>query len=171
MIVHSKMIKILMLLIITWSLSGCFDQKELDEKAYVIGIGLDQHKAEGKVKVTYLMANPEVGSQQTSGGANEPPQEIVTLIADDFISSRNTANTVVAKEISYDLLQVIIVSEELAKDPDFIRLIYSATKDREIKRSTQLIVSRENASEFINNNKSNIETRPHKFLELMIERG
>jgi spore germination protein KC len=168
---HYRMIKWLMILAIPLSLSGCWDHTELDEKAYVIGIGLDQHEIEGKVKVTYLMANPEVGSQQTAGGANEPPQEIVTIGADDFISSRNTANTVVAKEISYDLLQVIIVSEELARDPEFIRVIYSATKDREIKRSTQFIVSRESAADFIKNNKSNIETRPHKFMELMIERG
>jgi spore germination protein KC len=168
---HFNMIKVILLMAITLSLSGCWDHKELDEKAYVIGIGLDKHKVEGKVKVTYLIANPEVGSQQTAGGANEPPQEIVTLVADDFISSRNTANTLVAKEISYDLLRVIIVSEELARDPDFIRVIYSATKDREIKRSTQLIVSRENAADFILSNKPKIETRPHKFLELMIERG
>ncbi|WP_079507233.1 Ger(x)C family spore germination protein [Mesobacillus jeotgali] len=168
---HSKIIKMIILMAVTLSLSGCWDHKELDEKAYVIGIGLDKHKAEGKVKVTYLIANPEVGSQQTAGGANEPPQEIVTIVADDFISSRNTANTVVAKEISYDLLQVMIVSEELASDPDFIRVIYSATKDREIKRSTQFIVTREEAVEFIKENKPKIETRPHKFLELMIERG
>ncbi|MBT2694903.1 Ger(x)C family spore germination protein [Bacillus sp. ISL-55] len=168
---HSKMIKVFFLAAVTLSLSGCWDQKELDEKAYVIGIGLDKHNVEGKVRVTYLIANPEVGSQQTAGGANEPSQEIVTLVADDFISSRNTANTIVAKEISYDLLRVLIVSEELARDPDFIRIIYSSTKDREIKRSAQLIVSRENAADFIKNNKPKIETRPHKFLELMIERG
>ncbi|MBT2638156.1 Ger(x)C family spore germination protein [Bacillus sp. ISL-39] len=169
--IHSIIIKLIILIAVTLSLSGCWDHKELDDKAYVIGIGLDKHKAEGKVKVTYLIANPEVGSQQTAGGANEPPQEIVTIGADDFISSRNTANTVVAKEISYDLLQVIIVSEELARDPDFIRVIYSATKDREIKRSTQFMVTREGAADFIKNNKPRIETRPHKFLELMIERG
>ncbi|MBT2659687.1 Ger(x)C family spore germination protein [Bacillus sp. ISL-45] len=169
--IHSIIIKLIILIAVTLSLSGCWDHKELDDKAYVIGIGLDKHKAEGKVKVTYLIANPEVGSQQTAGGANEPPQEIVTIGADDFISSRNTANTVVAKEISYDLLQVIIVSEELARDPDFIRVIYSATKDREIKRSTQFMVTREDAADFIKNNKPRIETRPHKFLELMIERG
>ncbi len=169
--IHSIIIKATVLVALTLSLSGCWDHKELDDKAYVIGIGLDKHKAEGKVRVTYLIANPEVGSQQTSGGADEPPQEIVTLVADDFISSRNTANTVVAKEISYDLLQVLIVSEELARDPDFIRVIYSATKDREIKRSAQFIVTREDAADFITNNHPRIETRPHKFLELMIERG
>jgi spore germination protein KC len=153
------------------SLTGCWDQKELDQKAYVIAIGLDKHEAEGKVKVTYMIANPEAGSQQSAGGTNEPAQEIITLVADDFISSRITANTVVTKEISYDLLRVIIVSEEFAKDPDFIRWMYSAAKDREIKRSAKLIVSKEKAAKFISKNKPKLETRPHKYFEFMIERG
>ena len=166
-----NLLKLSLLMAVITSLTACWDQKELDQKAYVIGIGLDKHEDEGKVMVTYLIANPEVGSQQSQGGSNEPANEIVTLVAVDFISSRNTANAVVAKEISYDLLRVIIVSEELAEDPNFIRLIYSAAKDREIKRSAQLIVSKEKAAQFISNNKPKIETRPHKYLEFMIERG
>ena len=166
-----KLIKMTSLIILCAGLSGCWDQKELDQKAYVIGIGLDPHEVKGKVKISYLIANPEVGSQQTGGGANEPPQELVTLIADDFISSRNIANAIVAKEISYDLLRVLVVSEEFAKDPNFIRWIYSAAKDREIKRSTKLIVTKEKAETFFSKNKPKTETRPHKFFEFMIERG
>lgn len=168
---YKNLAKISIMIGMILSLTGCWDQKELDQKAYVIGIGLDEHEIEGKVQVTYLIANPEVGSQQSGGGTNEPPEEIITLVADDFISSRNTANTVVSKEISYDLLRVIIVSEELARKSDFIRWIYSAAKDREIKRSTELIVTKEDAKKFISNNNPKLETRPHKYFELMIERG
>lgn len=166
-----NLVKFSLITFMLLSLTGCWDHKELDQKAYVIGIGLDKHEVEGKVKVTYMIANPEVGSQQSGGGNNEPAQEIITLVADDFISSRNTANTVVAKEISYDLLRVIIISEDFARDPNFIRWIYSAAKDREIKRSTQLIVTKEEAAKFITNNKPKLETRPHKFFEFMLERG
>ncbi|MEW8972426.1 MAG: Ger(x)C family spore germination protein, partial [Mesobacillus sp.] len=157
--------------IIILSLTGCWDKKELDQKAYVIGIGLDTHEKEGKITVTYLIANPEVGSQQSGGGTPETPEEVISLVADDFISSRNTANTVISKEISYDLLSVIIVSEELARKPDFIRVIYSAAKDREIKRNTDLLITKESAETFILNNKPLLETRPHKFFEFMIGRG
>lgn len=59
-----NLIKISMMIIITFSLTGCWDKTELDQKAYVIGIGLDAHEKEGKIKVTYLVANPEVGSQR-----------------------------------------------------------------------------------------------------------
>ncbi|WP_102264146.1 Ger(x)C family spore germination protein [Mesobacillus jeotgali] len=166
-----KLTKISIMTFIILSLTGCWDKKELDQKAYVIGIGLDTHEKEGKIKVTYLVANPEVGSQQSGGGSTESPEEIISLVADDFISSRNTANTVISKEISYDLLNVIIVSEELARKPDFIRVIYSATKDREIKRTTELVITKERAEKFILNNNPFLETRPHKFFEFMISRG
>jgi spore germination protein KC len=166
-----NLVKLTLMLAVLTLITGCWDQKELDQKAYVIGIGLDHHDIEGKVKVTYIIANPEAGSQQSSGGTNEPPQETITIVADDFISSRNTANTVISKEISYDLLRVIIVSEELAREKNFIRWIYSAAKDREIKRSTQLIVTKEKAAKFIANNKPKLETRPHKYFEFMLERG
>lgn len=166
-----NLIKISMMMIITFSLTGCWDKTELDQKAYVIGIGLDAHEREGKIKVTYLVANPEVGSQQSGGGSTESPEEVISLVADDFISSRNTANTVISKEISYDLMSVIIVSEELARKPDFIRVIYSAAKDREIKRTTELVITKESAEKFILNNKPLLETRPHKYFEFMIRRG
>ncbi|WNF22332.1 Ger(x)C family spore germination protein [Mesobacillus jeotgali] len=168
---YKNLIKISIMVIIILSLTGCWDKKELDQKAYVIGIGLDTHEKEGKITVTYLIANPEVGSQQSGGGTPESPEEVISLVADDFISSRNTANTVISKEISYDLLSVIIVSEELARKPDFIRVIYSAAKDREIKRNTDLLITKESAETFILNNKPLLETRPHKFFEFMIGRG
>lgn len=167
-----KYLKLFLMVAAVASLAGCWDQKELDQKAYVIGIGMDKHEIESKVKITYLIANPEVGSQQSGGGgSNEPSKEIISFMADDFITARNTANAIVAKEISYDLLRVVIVSEDLAEKPDFIRYMYSAAKDREIKRSAQLIVSKESAEDFIMNNEPKLETRPHKYFELMIDRG
>ena len=88
-----KYIKLLIIIAATVSMAGCWDQKELEQKAYVIGIGLDKHELESKVKVTYMIANPEVGSQQSGGaGSNEPSKEIVSFIAADFITARNTAN-------------------------------------------------------------------------------
>ena len=85
--------------------------------------------------------------------------------------SRNIANVVIAKEITYDILKVLIVSEELARDKDFIRWMYQATKDREIRRDIAFIVTRESAYEYILSHDPKLETRPHKYFEIIIERG
>ncbi|MEH7303237.1 Ger(x)C family spore germination protein [Neobacillus drentensis] len=152
-------------------LCGCWDKKELEERAYVIGLGMAKNHESNKIDITFLIANPEVGSQQSGSGSKEPAREIITITANDFITARNTANAIVARELTYDLLRVFVVSEQLAGDKDFIRYIYDATKDREIKRDAYLIVSKEDPRVFFTNNKPKLETRPHKYFQFMITRG
>ena len=63
-------------------------------------------------------------------------------------TAKSTANVVISRQISYDLLKVIVVSEELAKDPKFVTWIYDALRDREIRLDTYLAVSKEKPSEY-----------------------
>ncbi|MBT2758231.1 Ger(x)C family spore germination protein [Mesobacillus foraminis] len=163
--------KVLLLVPFLFLLAGCWDLKEIEQKAYVIGIGLDKGKEEGTLEISYLIGNPEVGSQQSGGSSMEQPSELITINVADYISARNIANSVIAREISYDLLRVILVSEELASDKDFLRFIYGTVKDREIKRSTQLVVTKEKVGDYLKKNKPKMETRPHKYYEYMIDRG
>ncbi|MCA1029777.1 Ger(x)C family spore germination protein [Bacillus timonensis] len=163
--------KLLFICIIAFFLTGCWDKTEVEEKAYVIGLGLDKAEEENKMEITFLIANPEVGTLLSGGSSSEPPHEIITITANDFISARNTANTVVAKALAYPLLKVIVVSEEFAKDDNFIRHIYDTTKDREIRRDIRLLVSREKARVFFEENKPRLETRPHKYFQFITNRG
>ena len=45
-------------------LSGCFDRRELDTIAIVVGAGLDKGREEGNVRVTLQIAN--IGSSEQS---------------------------------------------------------------------------------------------------------
>ncbi|WP_042145176.1 Ger(x)C family spore germination protein [Paucisalibacillus sp. EB02] len=153
-------------------LSGCWDQQEVEELTFVIAIGIDKvEDNENSVRITYLISNPEAGSSAQSGGSQEPPREIISFVADDFISSRNMANTVIAKQITYDLLRMIIISEDFARDENFIRWIYDATKSMEIKRDIKLLVTKEETATFFQNNKPLLETRPHEYFEKILATG
>lgn len=163
--------KSLCFLVIVILLSGCWDRKELDKRAFVIGLGLEQSKAGDKIKVTMLIENPEVGSSQGGGSSTEEPREIISFEANDFLSAKSTANVVISRQISYDLLKILVVSEELAKDPKFGSLIYDALRDREIRLNALLAVSKEKPSEYFKNNHPKMETRPHKFFDYMIQHG
>jgi spore germination protein KC len=166
-----KIFKICFVLSLAVNLAGCWDQKGLDRQVFVIGIGLDKAEEKGKVNVTYLISNPEVGSSQTGSASNEPSFMTITMRASDFISMRNNANAAIAREISYDLLSVIIVSEEFAREKEFVRFLYTSEKDREIKRDIHLVVTKEKVKEFFEKNNPKFLKRPHKFYEFMIERG
>ena len=163
--------KILLLLSIMFLLSGCWDRKELEDRAYVIGLGLDKSEHEGNIKITMLIANPEVGSIQGGGGSIEKPKEIITFDANDFITAKSTANAVVSRDISYDLLKIIVVSEELAKDQSFFSWISNTLMDKEIRQDAYLAVSKEKPDKYFLNNKPKMETRPHKYFQFMINHG
>lgn len=157
-------------------LSGCWDQRQVDKRAYVYGIGMDlaneddEETDQNKFKITYLIVNPEYGSQ-ISGNTDESPQELITFETHDLITSRNLANAVIAKEITYDLLRVFIVSERIAKDKRFVRWMYDSTKDREIRRDSFLIVTKEKVRTFLEKNKPKLETRVDQYFDLIINRG
>ena len=147
-------------------LSGCWDQINIDKRAYVVAIGLDKGE-NNNIKITYLISNPEFSKQE--GPSSEPSHDIITIPANDIISAKNTANAIVAKDITYSMTNVMIVSEELAKDPDFIRYMYDVSKDREIKRNKTLIITKEDVSTFLKENKPKLELRIHKYFEFILE--
>ena len=58
-----------------------------------------------------------------------------------------------------------------AKEKQFIRWIYDATKDREIRRDNFFIVTKEKASKFFEKNNPKFETRINKYFEVILNRG
>ncbi|WP_153461487.1 MULTISPECIES: Ger(x)C family spore germination protein [Sediminibacillus] len=154
-------------------LSGCYDRIELEEQSYVIGIGIDKadNDEKGLFKITFQIANPEVGSSISSGGSDEDPQQTITVEGSDFITATNTANSIVTKEIVLDHTKVLVISEELARSGDFLRVVQSASRTTQLRRGVQIVVSREDASDFLNNNKPTLETRPHKYYQFMLNRA
>ena len=113
-----------------------------------LGLELIVPKQEGKIKVTMLIANPEVGSMQGGGGSIEKPREIISFDANDFITAKARPMRSSPVDISYDLLKIIVVSEEFAKDPKFFPLMYDTLRDKEIRMDSYLAVSKEKATEY-----------------------
>ncbi|MEH7414974.1 Ger(x)C family spore germination protein [Neobacillus drentensis] len=161
----------LLFLVMISLLTGCWDREELEDRSYVIGLGLDKSEHKGKIKVTMLLANPEVGSMQGGGGSNEEPREIITFDVNDIIAAKGTANSIVSRNITYEFLKIIVVSEEFAKEKSFVTTITDTQKDKEIRMNTYLAVSKENASNYFVENKPKMETRPHKYYQYMIDHG
>lgn len=167
--VKRSSVSILLLLALTILLTGCWDRDELEELAIVVGIGLDYIPDKDRIMVTFQIANPQVGIPNT-GGDKEEPQEIVTFTAPDFLTARDLANASVARKISFAHNKVIIIGEELARSDQLLPILESSVRDREVRRDTKLLITKESAYEFVRANKPKLETRPHKFYELMMSR-
>jgi spore germination protein KC len=150
-------------------LTGCWDRKELEESAYVSVIGIDKGK-NGMVKVTYQLPSTEAQSSPGGVQGNRASSEIVTLTAPGHITARDLATASVSRRINFSHLRVIILSEELARTSDTYKSIFGSLRDREFRRNTYILVSRENAEDFIRGNNPKLEQSPHKFYDYMARR-
>lgn len=150
-------------------LFACGDMQELEKIGHVVVIGLD--KAENNmVDVTFQIENPQVGSSEIGSLEKEPPSDIVTLTAPDIVSARELASSVVSRRLSFNNWEVVVISEELAKTPLSHHILAATTGDPEVRRNIMIIVSKENAADFITANKPKLETRPHKYYNFMNQR-
>lgn len=143
----------------------------MEQHAYAVAIGIDQNEHdENLIDVTFQIANPQVGSTKAGEAPNEPPSDIVTFTTSDVYSAKELANTVITREVSFEHLQTIIVGEKLAKSKLFHNTIASAMIDPQMRLENTLIVSKENAKDFIQANHPELETRPHKYFFYMKQR-
>mgnify|MGYP001206618807 CR=1 FL=1 len=150
-------------------LTGCWDQVELEEQAFVVVIGLDKGPGH-TVEITFQIANPQIGSSDIGTAEGEPPSDTIRFTSSDILSAKELANTVVTRTINFAHLKTMIVHEELARSPLFPHIAGAAIRDPEMRREVTMIVSRERAYEFITKNRPRLETRPHKYYELMQQR-
>lgn len=162
-------LKLLILFIGLFLLTGCWDKTESDKQSYVIAIGMDKGKHEGSINVSYLILNPEYGTQQQGGGTDTPPIEIISFEASDVISAQSLANTVIAKPITFDILNYLFVSEALAQEESLVRWIYDAAMNVDIRRDIHFIVTKEPVLDYFKYNVPKLEKRQHKYFEYIIQ--
>jgi spore germination protein KC len=150
-------------------LTGCWDKFELEEQAYVVALGLDK-ASDNLISVTFQIANPQVGSTNKGEAPNEPPSDFISFVVPDIISAKELANSVISRRVNFGHLGTLIVGEKLASSGEFQHIIGTSLRDPEMRREINIMVSPEDASEFIQNNKPKMETRPHKYYAFMTQR-
>lgn len=151
-------------------LTSCWDKIELEQEGFVVVLGLDKGPTPDLITVTYQIANPQAGSSSISEAPNEPPSDIVTISVPSVSSGKDTANTIAPRKINLSHLETIVIGQELAKSGQLYRVLSSSIRESELRRETNIIVTKENAADFIKNNKPRMETRPHKYYDFMIRR-
>ncbi len=149
-------------------LSGCSDRAEIERLAHVVVLGLDRVDDQF-IKVTFQIANPQVGSTDRSQAEKEPSSDTITITATDIVNAKELSKTIIPRRMSFTHLQTIIISEELARTDQLHEMIAGLIRQPEMRREMNLIISREPAQRFIRKNKPRLETRPHKYYEFMID--
>ncbi|SFE71516.1 spore germination protein [Paenibacillus catalpae] len=157
-------------------MSGCWDRVEIDQRGFVVGVGIDEpdNKEEGKhdeenrkgqleknqsdpkqsFKVVYQVVMP-AGLNTNKGGGMEGGAGKAYF---NMAVEENTMATSMAKlsqRLSrapfFEHLKVIIISENIARRPQkFAETIDYFLRESEMRRSTRVMVTRDKAIDVLN---------------------
>ncbi|GAE92402.1 spore germination protein GerKC [Gracilibacillus boraciitolerans JCM 21714] len=157
-------------------LSGCWDETPIDDRSFVIGSALD--KAEegigetNRITLTNQFVIPSKISNpgQMSGGSSEQKAyENLSVTGQSAFQISREMLSLTNRIPNYEHLQILIVSPEIARDPDyFSSVLDSFIRDHEIRREIKVIISDGDASELLNV-RTETEDIPARFIDTILE--
>lgn len=157
--------KISIIVLILLLLCGCYNSKELDDLAYVIGIGIDKGKNK-KYEFTFQIAVPV----NISGEGSKPGSDtssLLTIEANTIDTAISLANTRTSKEITLSHNKVIVFSKEVAED-GLEQHASSFIASKEIRPRNSIIVCEDSARKFLESAVPVLENDPARFYELLL---
>lgn len=155
------------------SISSCYDNREIDETAYVIALGADA--AKDGFLYTFQISSPlAIGGGDEGGmsGGGEENQTVENIVigAKSFSEAKSYLNNFLSKTLNFSHLELIVFSEEIAKDSLKTHIGF-LKKEREIRPSTYISVSHCKAEDFLKGINPALEANTAKFYERIAKNG
>ncbi len=156
------------LLSIAFTLSGCFEARELEDLTYVIALGIDKGQSK-KYAFTFQLAVPiKIAGEGGGTGSGKGSTSTITIDADTLYNAISRANTLVSKEMTLSHNKIIIFSEQVAKN-GIGDLLNSFITNREIRPQTDILVLKGETKDLLSNIEPVLETNPARNYELLLD--
>lgn len=151
-----RFIKIVALLLCTLMLTGCWNSRELDSLAIVLGYAVDKSSEEGMIDLTAQIALIESGGGGSSSGDSESSSK---SSSESFWNITGTGKSIfsivrdfthkTSRKLYSPHCQVIIFGNDLAKEGirDYLDLFF---RDHETRLTVYVVVARDRADEILN---------------------
>lgn len=161
----------LILSICIFTLTGCYDANGIENLSYAIAIGLD--KGENNIiKLSIQFATPSAGGGGgDSGGSSQSNTTTITSIECSSISSGlNLINSYISKKVNLSHCKVVVISEDLASS-GISEYIYTLVDNVEVRPTCNIVVTRCNAIDFLENAKPTLEKLTARYYEAALNSG
>ncbi|WP_067931601.1 Ger(x)C family spore germination protein [Alicyclobacillus kakegawensis] len=137
--------------------TGCFDRQELEQLAFVTGVGLDR-APNGLLDVTLQIAAPQ-GHEGSNGGSGKEQgkgTQPVTFRVHSIPEALSLANTSIERTVTLSHLSIVVFGEGLAKE-GLKKTLEPMVRFREFRRTLFVAVAKGRALDVFNNNNLMLE--------------
>ncbi len=139
----------LILTILLFTLTGCYDSNGIENFYYIVAIGIDKSKKdEGLITLHVQNAKPTSSSSGSSSQSNE--SKIYSVDCKTIESGINILNNYLNKKINLSHCSAIIFSEEIAKS-GIKSYMNTLANDTEVRATCNVIISSKSAYDLLNN--------------------
>lgn len=162
----SKSFRVLCVLLCTVvgiiTLSGCYDNREIEDLAYVVAIGIDSAE-NNMLNLTFQTAVPKAIT--TGDGENT---DIRSFKTDNFLSGFRKTGRYLSKKMNLSHTKIIVVSEELARK-GLLPFLNGLQNYMELRPDVNIIVSAQGAKNYIESIQPKLSASPTKFYDMMFK--
>lgn len=102
-----------MLVIVSFTISGYYAKQDINDMAYVIGLGVDVGE-NNDLKISFQLSIPSSNSSSDSGESSTNDTVIDTVESSSIESGISLANSYISKKLNLSHCKVLVISEELA---------------------------------------------------------
>jgi spore germination protein KC len=145
-------LKVLFLLLsIIPILSGCWSKKELNDLALISALGIDKND-NGEYVGTFQIINPAnvTGGTQGGGGGQGPSVSVFTSTGKNLVEMSRRASTKISRRLYYAHTNLLVISEELAKEEGINKLFDALVRDPEFRTTATVVIANDtNASDIV----------------------
>ncbi|BCJ86977.1 Ger(x)C family spore germination protein [Effusibacillus dendaii] len=176
--IRRKLLSLVLVVVVTLPVTGCYDRVELEGMAFVVSLGLDKGP-DNTIDVTARIAVPRklaVGPGGGGGGGGGGKDEAVsgakpvTVRAHSIAEALNLLNTTVERRISLIHLANIAIGEALARE-GIVPVLRPLVRYREFRRTTTVFIIPGNVREAYEMNKPILEQSVTRFTESVDDVG
>jgi spore germination protein KC len=128
-------------------LSACWNQKELTDLAFVMALGIDRGE-DDLYHMSFQLVNPGNVSAGQTGGGQGLPIAVYKSTGRTVTEAARNATKKVSRRLYYAHTNLVVVSEEVARDRNLmLNLLDAFARDPEFRTTTEFLIARDTTAE------------------------
>ncbi len=164
-----KAIVIILCISLTFNLTGCWSQRELNDYAVVVGVGIDKDEETGNILLTAQIAKPGKLAKDSKGsGSNEKAYWNISDTGETIFSTVREYTHESSRRLYWQHNKIIIFCREIAED-GVLNCIDYFVRDHETRTAAEIFVSDTDKASDILDVKPELEKIPSIDIDKLIK--
>lgn len=154
---------VILALVFMYAFSASYTSDSVDNISYVIALAVDENEGEKNLQVTFEFMDTSTFSSE---GSSESKSAIIdTINATSINSAINLLNAYIGKQVNLSHCKVIVFSDKLAQK-GISAEVSELMNNIQVRPSTNIIICKGNALEYIQNSTSQLEKILTKYYDI-----